>query len=279
MIAKRLSQRLILTNTDEVVFGISLPSETRINKITAQIDLIGSAFADFNEATAYACEVWILPVLDVDLADKYDDIWDQLVPKDTANQTLDLDTVALDTTPMWEPGEPDWTDLMEVGLRPERIWNKQRLLNLANGGSINTVQDNQTPFAPVWLPGDSFRIEINKNYFVRQPSVLVCGIGIPALDQSQTNLNTALAEEKWGQVKYIGHVLQRAMLHILGVVEAGAETPWIEATALLKEHLEPPVAEESSGYFISQSLIAYTKAMIDHSVVGEIGKGTITTGR
>lgn len=285
MFAKRLSQNLVITNTDQVLQGISLPSGTRLNNLKVDVSVIGSAFAEFSDAMMYACEVWILPVLDPDGSLTYDAIWDTLVPKDTDEvsapgaDVLDLDTGGTDTTPFFEPGEPDWSDLVEVGLRPERIYHRNKLLNLANGGSVNTVQDNQTPFAPVWLPGDSFTIRIKKNYAISQPSVLLVGIGIPALDDTVNVQHTVASEVEWGQLKYIGNVLERALLAVMGVMETGAETPWIEASALLKEHLEPDVFEATAGNFISQSLVVYAKGMYDHSVVGTLETGSISTGR
>lgn len=80
-------------------------------------------------------------------------------------------------------------------------------------------------------------------------------------------------------MKYIGHVLERALLHLFGVTEMGAETPWEEATALLKKHLEPDVFEDVGGKFGSDSWRVYSMAMFDHSVEGRLADVTVTTGR
>ncbi len=67
---------------------------------------------------------------------------------------------------------------------------------------------------------------------------------------SSTEVIAGLAEEDWGQLQYIDHVMERAMLNLLGVQEVGAETPWEEATVLLKKYLRPLVLETQAASFV-----------------------------
>ncbi len=278
MFARRLANRQILSGEDRVLIGLSLPSGSRVNNISIEVHCLQTLPIAVEEVTMYAVEGWIVPVLDPDAATQLDTIWDELVPKDTDVETIDLDTGSGDATPFYEPGEPDFSDLMDVGLRPERIYHKNRLLSMANG-SIYTFQDNQTPFLPRWVPGDSFRIRIRKNYAIHQPSVLMFAVANPSLDDTSNVSLKAAAEAEWGQTKYIGHVLERALLHLFGVTEAGAETPWEEATALLKKHLEPDVFEAVAASFNPSTWDFTMKAIIDHSVEGRLGQTSISTGR
>ena len=48
---------------------------------------------------------------------------------------------------------------------------------------------------------------------------------------------------------------------------------------MIQKHVDPDVYEESAGVFNGTIYDLFTEAMIDHSVVGEIGKMAITTGR
>lgn len=280
MIGRRMWQRNITTGTDQVLFGMSLPAKSRLNGINATIH-VGGTFSQALKvefATTYAVEGWILPVLDPDAAASLQTIWDTLVPKDTDSETMDLDTGAVDATPFWEPGEIDWTAVIPIGLKPERIFQRYRLLT-ASDGSILSFQENQSPFDVLWIPGETFAINIKKNYFVDQPSVVIFALALPSLDDTTAVEETALSEPRWGQVRYFKHVLERAMLHILGVIEAGAETPWEEATALLKAHLDPDVFEGQAGTMLSMDLQCMGRATLDHSVEGTLGDTTVTTGR
>ncbi len=279
MFARRMGQ-ISVGSGDQIFCGISLPSGSTINNVRLNVSVHSeSAGITMIRAAPYAVEGWILPVLDVDLADTYDDIFDALVPKDTDVQTMDLDTAALDTSPFYEPGEANWAELFDVGLQPELVYRRTRLLTATNGGALILFQDSETPFSPLWIPGESFKIKLSKRYRINQPSVLVFGFAAPAMDDTITTVQAALAEEEWAQVKYVRHVLERAVLHVLGVVEAGAETPWEEATALLQKHLDPDVFEETSGAFAPTTYTVFCDGIIDHSVEGELGNNAVSLGR
>lgn len=279
MFARRTGNTLLITNTDVVAFGLSLPSDSVIHDIRAKISLVSGTHLLHSQATMYACEAWIIPVVDLDAGAAFETLWDIFVPKDTDVQTMDLDKASADTAPFFEPGESDWSSLMDVGLRPERLYHRKRLLNLPNGGSVHTFQDNQSPFAVTYLAGDSFQLHIRKRLAVRQPAVLLVALASPSLGDTTAVGEAALLEAEWGQIKYVGHVLERALLDLFGVTETGAETPWEEATDLLQAHLDPDVREMTANRFQTLSFDVYHEAIIDHSVVGRLGSTAVTTGR
>ena len=280
MFARRMSHVATGATTDQVILGWSLPSDTVIHDIRAKVQMIGTSQSKVHGAASlYAAEMWILPVLDPDLGDTYDDIWDALVPKDTDVQTLDLDTQALDTSSFYEPGEIDWSAVVDVGLRPERLYHRHKILTQAGGNALFQYQDSQSPYAVKWVCSDSFNIHVGRRLRVRQPSVLVIAVANPGVDDTTPTVQTALVENEWNQVKYAGNMLERLILHLFGLTEAGAESPWEEATALLQKHLDPDVYEETAGKFSPETFDVYSEGMLDHSVVGEVGKTAVTTGR
>lgn len=274
MYARRLHGTSVNPGADEILFGMSLPSGSRINDISIDVRVSSPTVLALNQMGMTAVEGWILPVLDPDAATSFLTLWDTLVPKDTDVEVVDLDTGAADSTPFFEPGEPDWSDLLEVGLRPERVYHKN-VMHTIGRGSVFSYFDTTIKF----LPGANYDIRIRKNYRVSQPSVLVFAIASPSLDDTTATLQTAAAESEWGQMKYIGHVMERAMLHLFGVTEAGAETPWEEATALLKKHLEPDPYEKTGATFTGLTYNVIAKAIVDHSVEGRLEDMTISTGR
>lgn len=285
MFARRTFMVNCPVSTDVVFVGLSLPSDSVIHDIKIRCSVVhadlaaGSEMLVAAQVVAYAVEGWILPVMDPDTQVSYDQLWDWLVPKDSDVEVLDLDTGGTDTAPMYEPGEVSLAHVFDVGLLPERVYHRHRILTMARN-SLLSYQENQTPFSVLWVPGDAFDIHIKKRLRVRQPSCLVFAIGIPTGDDTLATAPTFLSEAQWPQVKYIDHVLERAMLHTLGLVEAGAETPFEEATALLKTHLDPDVYESEDGIFaIAGDFTISGEAVIDHSVVGDLPKSAISTGR
>lgn len=280
MYGRRLSQIATALGTDQVMIGYSLPSDTVIHDFRLRAILQGTTTTGLAWLFAhmYAVESWILPVLDPDSGATYDTLWDQLVPKDTDVQTMDLDTGAVDASPFYEPGEADWSSVLDVGLRPERLYHKHKIMTATTGRSM-AFQDSQSPFNVLWVAGDVLNIHIKRRLRVRQPSVLVTAIATPNLNDTTATVQGILGESEWGQVKYAGNMLERALLHLFGVTEAGAETPWEEATAVLQKHLDPEVYEESGGAWGAEQYRVWSEAMLDHSVVGEIGRSQISTGR
>ncbi len=278
MHAKRYGQVNCLAGTDRVVAAISLPSGTRLNRVSGTLKMVQLVALNVDDIAAYGAEIWLLPVFDPDAAINADTLWDNVVPKDNDADTLDLDTGATDTSPFWEPGEADLQQIFNVGNVPEKIWERRRLMTI-NDGYVFAFQDNQTPFLLQWHPGSVDRIRVNKNYLLTEPMMLCLGVASPALDDTTTAVPTAMIEADWARVKYMKEVLSIALQQMLGLTEAGAETPFIEAAQLLRSHLAPDIFEEDGGRYVSAAWQAVAELNIDHSVPGEMAIGQISYQR
>ncbi len=138
--------------------------------------------------------------------------------------------------------------------------------------------DTETPFLPGFIPSDLVTIRVKKNFYVDQPSVLVLALASPSFDDTVTAAQGPPVENEWARVKYITEVMKMAQIDLFGLTETGAETPWEDATDLLQKHLQPDVFEETASAFGNTSWTVFTQAMIDHSVVGQLGKAAISLG-
>ena len=65
------------------------------------------------------------------------------------------------------------------------------------------------------------------------------------------------------------------LIHQLGLVEAGAETPWQEASTLMRKYLMPDIREEDSGAFASSPFRYFGEARFGLEVPGKLPKGEI----
>jgi len=279
MIARRRGMYDVTVGTDTVIGGITLPSDTVVRDVRATFDILdsGAGFLAKNVGIMYGIEGYILPLLDPDSAIEFNVLWDNLVPKDTDTETIDLDTGAADTTPFFEPGEIDWSKVLDVGLRPRKIYSRYKLMTFNNAAQHG--QDEETPFAAQWVGGDRVHVRIRRSLHVSQPSVLLFAFASPAVDDTTTTPETALTEPNLSQVKYMEETLERAHLTLIGLTEAGAETPFVEAGALIKTHLEPDMFEQTSGRYFPVAYRVFTEMMIGHSVRGRFGTTTLSTGR
>ena len=129
-----------------------------------------------------------------------------------------------------------------------------------------------------YLPTDYFKVKVGSRQRVSQPSAVLFGFSIPSLDRTTATQETALAENRWAQMKFIGTVVENALQSVIGLVEAGAETPWEDAAQFIAALLEPDVVEETAGNFASPSMIVYARMTFDVSVPGELAVGSLTSG-
>ena len=80
-------------------------------------------------------------------------------------------------------------------------------------------------------------------------------------------------------MRFIEAVLEDAIISQLGLTEAGAETPYDEASVLLLAYLEPDLFEATSGFFTTEGFSVVTEMVIDHSLQGQMDKLTLSSGR
>lgn len=284
MVARRMFITEVADGQDNVLFAVSLPSGSVVHGVRARVNYVcaskssGANEFGMDESGAISMEGYVLPILDPDASDNPQTLWDQLVPKDTDVDVIDLDTVAADTTAFWEPGEIALAEMFDIGLQPKRLFHHHRVLSVANG-SVMTGQDNQTPFERKWTPGGSITVNLRRKFRVRQPSVLVFAGGVPLIDDTSSTYPLLATEAQWPQLKYMRNTLERAILHQMGVFEVGAETPWEEASALLRQHLNPDVFEATGGMWFTQGEYIFAgEASVDHSVTGDLHIGKVDAG-
>lgn len=275
MFAHRMFQVSTGVGTDEAIFGVALPSDSVLHRVQGQVGVAGTTPQSIATASAYAVGAYILPILDPDAAISIDTLWDTLVPKDTDVQAIDLDTAAGDTTPFYEPGEADWSDLLDVGLRPEKIFNREVLMG-PSSHALSIDRDPESPFAYEWLPGDFFKVDISKGYRVKQPSMVVMAFASPSLDDTSATVPVGPLEGEWPRIKYAGQMLEQALMDLFGLTEVAGDEPWQGATDVLQKHLMPDIYEQSSGFFLGTTLQCWGKMVIDHSVEGHMGVGSIS---
>lgn len=273
MFPRRRNQISLGVGGDSVLFGISLPSDCRLNGLWAQVHVLSDAVIPITEARMYAIEGYVLPVLDPDSGASFDTIWDTLVPKDNDTDTIDLDTGASDSQSFFEPGEMALEEVMDVGLQPQRIFGKSFFKTYANG-----AMRQEDASINEWVLADRVSIRIRKRYRVSQPSVVLFALGNPAMDDTTSPGGSALAENEWPRVKYMESTLEMALMQHFGLLDVGAESPFEDAAILLRKYIEPDVGENNAGAWGAGTLKAFVNATLDVSAPGTMGKIQVGTG-
>lgn len=266
---ERHGQMLSGTNVDVVITAFDLPKNSVLTKINCKVDLVSKSLAiEREEAIMYAAAAYLIELDDPDTGDTYDDIWDRFVPKWTDTDAIDFDTAGVAAAPFWEPGEADFESFFDMGDIPQRLYMKRRMLNFADPGSGGIrFQPSETPFEPQWIAGDSFTFKLNKQIRIRKPSVMILALASPGLGDT-TTARVHLTEFEWGDIQYVEQTLERALMHQQGKFEAGAETPYEEASAVLRKHLAPDVFEQTAATFITEQMVGYFYMQFEHTVPG-----------
>lgn len=276
MFPRRRGQRKILAGEDEVIAGISLPSDSVLNGVGGQVHMIRDIVHLHGRASLSALQGYILPVLDPDAGASLQTIWDTLVPKDDDVDSIDLDTGAADSQSFYEPGELSMAEVLDLGLQPQRIYHREFLSTYAS----RSVTLGESPSADTFefLGAVAHRFRITRRYRVSQPSVVLFAVGNAALDDTTGTEPAALAENEWFRIKHIETMIEQALITLFGLTEAGATVTWDTAAALLRSYLEPDVFEETAGAWTTATLNTFTMATFDVSVPGTMDKITLGTG-
>lgn len=272
-----LGQVVAAAGADIVVGGVLLPSESVLNNVWGDVHAVSLISMDFDRAVLYGCSGYVLPVEDPNATNAFDTIWDTMVPKDTdfAAGALDLDAESANTSPEFEPGEPNINRLMDLQVNDQdlRWFHRRKMLSFATRPTGFDSGDTPKSF----IPADNFRVRSRKNIEADYHSAALLGFSSPGMDDVTTTSWVSAADSvHWMQLKYLDVTLEQAFMQLAGLVETGAETPWEEAAALLEDLLEPTVVEITAGDFTAPSWNVFAALTFDVTVPGLIAKQQIS---
>ena len=118
------SERSIPLQKDRVVAAFPLPAGARLHKLWLSQSVIARSMS-YIHAVLYGVDGFILPMLDPDTPITPDTMWNAQVPKDDAvgSDVIDLDTLPAggDADPVFEPGDPSISDLLQMTTSPTEV--------------------------------------------------------------------------------------------------------------------------------------------------------------
>ncbi len=266
-----MSQIDLVTAGDEVMAGCLIPSECVQNNVWGEVHVISDISMTWEDAMLYGADGWLIPDVDPDSSEPWDEVWDKHVDKaqDVSSGGFDLDIALADTGPVWEPGEVNLARIMDMSvLQDDHQWFRRR--KMVTFASSPSGYEVVAAGADKYIPVDVFKVRSRKNIMADVMSVSLFGLSLPANNAVTTAEGSTPANEKeWMQIKYLEVVLEQAWMHLVGLVEAGAETPWEDASLLIQSYLAPDVYEANAGSFGGGGgLTAYSTMTFDITVPG-----------
>ena len=275
VIGRRMSGVLVAAGSDKIIAGYPIPAGGVLNNVWLDVKLMTYAAGFLDSALLYGITGFVVPLLDPDTVQTYDDVWDSQIPKDAANAAgvFDLDTSAVDTQPEWEVGEPDWTGVFNLAAgAPVEIFKRRKLVSFADVHSKGF--ESGTP--DTFYATDLFNTQVSRTVRVDTPSLVLFGFSSPTIVSSATVWST-LSEIEWVMYQYLEMTLEHAWMNLVGLVEAGAETPYVEAASLITELIEDVVLESEAASIGQTSWNVWCTSTFDVSVPGRLTAGVISS--
>lgn len=262
-----LTQRLIAAGTDEVIGHAPIPSDCTLNNVWCETHVVATGGVDVKEVAMYGVDGRLIPDRDPGDAVDLTAQWDLQVQKDedVGAGVFSIDPGSSETSPLFEPGEPNLAAIMDIALDEKvEFYKRRKLISFISTprGFIDGTPD-------VYLPGDVFKFHAKRNMRAEVHSNAILSFSNPSLDDvTTTAANSFNTEAKWMQMKYFEVVLEQSWMELMGLTEAGSETPWEEAALLVEEVLEPTVIEETAGSFQDAAYNVFCSMTFDITVPG-----------
>ncbi len=279
LISRKLSSAAVAANTDQVVGAVPIPPGGKLLKVNLEQAVISPVLAalPINKAVMYGCSGWVVPMVDPDAAQSYNNAWDTLVPKeqDATNLALDLDSGTTVTTPESEPGMMDANALFEANvMMPKKFFGRERLLTYAGTGPVVGAAAVDT-----WTPGEQYVTKMSPNIYCQMHSYGLMGFSSPALSSTGSTIWAVPTEQEWSILQYLEKFLDMMLVDAIGLTETGAETPYEEANQFIAELLEDFVFETTADDFHPQTWTVFTKSTWDIMTPGTPNTdGILTSG-
>lgn len=243
--------RIVASNADEVIAVMPIPAGGMLTNVWGDVHMVGTINLNRDFATLYSCGGFIMPALNEDFSTSVDTFFDQHVPKDgdvattAGNVSVDISPAA-SSGPYEEPGEASQNRLWNVFETSQRIYDRQKILTIASRGLMEPVASSEDD---LWMPNDHFKVRIRDRYRVNQTSYAMFAIASPAIDDEETANEATMDANELAMFENIETMITLALPWILGLSEAGAETPFLVLAQFIEELIEPTVESETAGAF------------------------------
>lgn len=196
-----------------------------------------------------------------------DELWDALVPKDTAhdnaadNRQIDLEIEEGEEVlaTFSEPGLPNMTVLAEGdGIWAERVWDYSEIMTFAK-----TSDGFKDATPDTYIPNTVFPMMAEKNVMMTDlPGYVLFAFGTPLLTSTTATVRPVFGQDRWLMLRHLTKLIDDAWMHFAGLTEATAEDPFLDIASMMVELTEPNVQEETAGAWGTASFNCWSETNI-----------------
>lgn len=237
---------------DVVVADCPIPKGGKLLSVQGSLHMIGEESHDVAHIVGYGFSGHLVEIVDPESTITVDALWDDIIVKAVdptvvaATNLLDLDWITNDPAAEIQPGELDMNDLLGFGnmgdkeIFPARLelvsWAKSR-----QGGWVAGSPDS-------FLPSDYKTFSSKRTLVADKPSMALLGVTSPAWEDVRIPGNQATfgTAAEWYQLMNMENTLDKMGEMQAGLTEAGAESPYVNASSLIAELVAPQVVDEAT---------------------------------
>lgn len=279
MFSKTHMGRFIAGGSDQVVGHVGLPAMGKLLNVWGAVDIWQPAAVPITDLQAYAIRGAILDIGDTDNAITVDGLWDAIMPKDqplgstAATQQIDFERTTASTPEFDDFGEVDVFAIWGVKSPATEIWDASGVLTYASSPSGFDIG------APItYHPRAAFNTRVKRKYQVDSHSYGMFAVGNPDIAGETATIPVVVNDEEWFMLGFLEYVLEQAWVQIIGLTEAGAESPYDLLTQFIERMVEPQVVLETSLDFATDELMAYGQHTWEIQVPGRPSFGVVSSG-
>lgn len=272
---KSLTQRNLTSETDVVTLMAPIPSESSLDRVWADIHLLGTTEITIDRVGMYGAAGIVSMNPDPGGGDNADSLWDKVVGKMVdislvaASDIVDIDYLTADFQPFWEPGEANVNQLLQIGeIEDKDQWFGRRKLM-----SYVTIPRAYEVATDLFRVGDQFKIKSRKKVRAERESYAMLGFASPKFDDVETSLSGEGLDgpdsiKLWTLTKYLEMAIEQAWMQVTGMTETGAESPWDFAADWIEELLTPTVTEVTTSSFANLNYNIWSDGTFQVTVPG-----------
>lgn len=245
----RFAHRTVAAATDEALCAWPVPAECTVRGVKAKVSCVGAVGQITTSVNPYAVNGWLLELPDDLLETAVDAIMDAVIPKYTGTLGFDFDDEGTTTSPEFEPGEIR-NELLGANDMPEHIYQRRKYIEFPDVGSYHVVTEH-TLFH--FIPRDRFSISRTGNKRADGNSALAFSFSSPANDAlvTETKLFPSFGgtgRSEWIWLRMLDQILEYAIVAMLALTQAGAETPYQNLLDLLEAMISSANSMDGGTY-------------------------------
>lgn len=271
---RRLSQRDVILNTDEVTLAWPVPGECIIRRVWQHVDVVNETPLHIGRRGAFSYHGFVLRIPDPSAHTDLDALWDVNIPKSDDDLFFALAPGSAGG-PVWEPGEfGDSEHFYDINDRkPTRVFEREEYITFAS----KPVGYN--PTGDLYVQTAEFDANLSRNIRTSVPSALLYALSSPQMtgDVSDAELLPGASDREWHMLKYIDIVMENMIINILGLTETGAESPYEESETFIEQIVSDFNQVDDVSNFIGSTWNVVAWGTMHLSVPGDIKKISITS--